>query len=209
MLRRSVTRLAAFTLVAVALLAAACGDDDDGAATVDDVYVGALETRLAVEEEGLEVVRVEDNSPVSSSGLARGDVITAVDGERMEDPDELDALLAELAQTHDAGDKVVIAASGEEFTVRLAANIYLGAQLLAPVGGDRGARVGGVPGGTPADAAGLQRDDLITAVDGDPVSSSNQLIQALAEHQPDDEVELTVSRGAEELTVPVTLQPRG
>jgi S1-C subfamily serine protease len=206
--------LASIALV-VALAAAACGDDDDdGERSANDVYFGALETRPAAGgEPGLEVVRVEPNSPASSSGLQRGDVITTVDGEATVEAGELSSLLAELSETRDAGEKVEIAARRGSrpriFTVRLAANVYVGAQLLAPPKGEAGARVGGVPGGTPADGAGLRRDDLITAVDGRPISGSNQFIQELAGYAPGDEIELTLSRASEELTVSLTLEPRG
>jgi putative serine protease PepD len=62
------------------------------------------------------------------------------------------------------------------------------------------------PGG-PADKAGLQPGDVITAIDGKPVSDSNELIVQIRSKVPGDAVELTYLPGGErpERTVKVTL----
>jgi S1-C subfamily serine protease len=44
----------------------------------------------------------------------------------------------------------------------------------------------------PADAAGLRRGELITAIDGDPIEGPQDLVGAIAEHEPGDQVTLTV-----------------
>jgi S1-C subfamily serine protease len=44
----------------------------------------------------------------------------------------------------------------------------------------------------PADAAGLRRGELITAIDGDPIEGPQNLVGAIAEHEPGDQVTLTV-----------------
>jgi S1-C subfamily serine protease len=51
---------------------------------------------------------------------------------------------------------------------------------------------------SPADTAGLTSDDLITAIDGEPVQSPRSLVQAVAERQPDDTLELTVIQPGQE-----------
>ncbi|WP_338325604.1 S1C family serine protease [Streptomyces hoynatensis] len=74
-----------------------------------------------------------------------------------------------------------------------------------------GARVAGSPGrpgvvpGGPADEAGLREGDLITAVDGERVRTGDELIVKIRSHRPGDELTLTVERGDQELSVPVTL----
>lgn len=57
----------------------------------------------------------------------------------------------------------------------------------------------------PAAAAGLQAGDVISAVGDVAVSNFDELVAALAEYSPDDEVDLTVQREGEAVTVAVTL----
>jgi len=47
--------------------------------------------------------------------------------------------------------------------------------------------------------------DLITAIDGRPVQTVDDLLSAVEEHEPGDAVELTVIRDGKEITVPVRL----
>ena len=74
-----------------------------------------------------------------------------------------------------------------------------------------GARVAGSPGrpgvvpGGPADEAGIEEGDLITAVDGERVRTGDELIVKIRSHRPGDELTLTVERGDREFTVEVTL----
>lgn len=59
----------------------------------------------------------------------------------------------------------------------------------------------------PADAAGLQADDIITAVDGE-TATADQLTGLLAEYSVGDEVTLDVLRGDETIAIIVTLANR-
>ena len=68
-----------------------------------------------------------------------------------------------------------------------------------------GALVAEVNEGTPAAEAGLQVNDIVTAVDGDAVTSADGLIIALREHAVGDKVTLTVVRGNDTMDVDVTL----
>lgn len=65
--------------------------------------------------------------------------------------------------------------------------------------------VGAVLQGSPAGVAGLQRGDVITAVNGQPLTDESSLPQALSQHQPGDTVTLTVVRGEQSQDVSVTL----
>ncbi|MGH7570250.1 MAG: Do family serine endopeptidase [Gemmatimonadota bacterium] len=60
----------------------------------------------------------------------------------------------------------------------------------------------------PARRAGLQPLDVVLEVEGRTVSTPSELQQAIAFHEPGDEVELTVWREGEEETVEVTLGER-
>ncbi len=62
--------------------------------------------------------------------------------------------------------------------------------------------------GSPAAAAGLQPGDLITAVDGKAISSTEQFIQTVDTYHPGDKVTMTVQRGGNTLQIKVTLGTR-
>ena len=71
--------------------------------------------------------------------------------------------------------------------------------------GTAGAQVVTVATGAPADQAGLKVGDVITAVDGTPVTSSTQLAQRIRAHQPGDQVTLTYTRNGASAQVQVKL----
>ncbi|MCY4409591.1 MAG: PDZ domain-containing protein [Caldilineaceae bacterium] len=58
---------------------------------------------------------------------------------------------------------------------------------------------------TPASGAGLQRGDILLAIDGDMVNTAAELRHVILMRDPGDTLELTVKRGDEELTMTVTL----
>lgn len=80
------------------------------------------------------------------------------------------------------------------------------AQLDLPV--QSGALVAAVMPGTPADDAGLQEDDIITAVDGTSLAVDNSLRYVLTQYQPEDTVELTIQRGDQEVIIEMELGTR-
>ncbi len=71
-----------------------------------------------------------------------------------------------------------------------------------------GAFVSSVEPNTPADNAGLQPDDIITAVDGVSLAQDNSLRYILTQYRPGDRVELTVQRGGQTVTVEMVLGER-
>jgi putative serine protease PepD len=73
---------------------------------------------------------------------------------------------------------------------------------------DGGARIAEVRPGTPAEEAGLEAGDVVTAVAGAEVGSADELRRLVDARKPGDEVELTVERGGETVTVDVTLGTR-
>lgn len=69
---------------------------------------------------------------------------------------------------------------------------------------DGRARIRNVAPGSPAEAAGLDRDDVVVAVDKHVVNLAG-FIQAVSQHKPGDTVRITVIRMGELKEIPVTL----
>jgi S1-C subfamily serine protease len=71
-----------------------------------------------------------------------------------------------------------------------------------------GVRITSVGDGTAAAAAGLAEGDLVTAIDGEPVESTGELVSELRSRVPGDTVTLTVQRGGETVELQATLGDR-
>ena len=84
---------------------------------------------------------------------------------------------------------------------------YLGVSIGDSTTGS-GALIGTVRAASPAAKAGLKSGDVITALNGSSISNANQLTTAISEHQPGDELHLTVMRGGSTLKLDATLGTR-
>ncbi len=71
-----------------------------------------------------------------------------------------------------------------------------------------GVRLSQVDKDGPAQKAGLQVDDVVTAIDDQPVTSAEELIVAVRTHRPGDRITLTYERGGQQSTAEVTLGSR-
>jgi S1-C subfamily serine protease len=80
------------------------------------------------------------------------------------------------------------------------------AQLDLPA--EEGALITSVLAGSPAEQAGLEQGDAVTAVDGESITDADQLIGVLGDKDPGDRVELTLVSSAGERTQSVTLEQR-
>jgi hypothetical protein len=84
---------------------------------------------------------------------------------------------------------------------------YLG--TVPDMAGDSGGvKLSGVRAGSPAEKAGLQRDDIITRIGDMPIPDLQAMTDALRAHKPGDLVPVTVQRDGKPLTVTVTLGTR-
>jgi putative serine protease PepD len=91
-----------------------------------------------------------------------------------------------------------ILATGKARYPVIGANVNTGAQ-------SEGAQVVDVPSGTPAAAAGLQKGDVVTSVDGKSITDGISLIVAIRSHQPGETIILEVKRSGRDKRVEVTL----
>jgi putative serine protease PepD len=75
--------------------------------------------------------------------------------------------------------------------------------------GNAGAQIATVAPGSPADQSGLKAGDVVTAVDGQSVTSAAQLAQQVRAHQPGDQVTVTYTRNGASAQATVKLGSRG
>lgn len=73
---------------------------------------------------------------------------------------------------------------------------------------DRGAIITNVADDSPAEEAGLQKDDIIIAVDSESIDRAADLTRAIADHRAGDEVTVKVLRDGQEKDLTVTLDSR-
>lgn len=84
---------------------------------------------------------------------------------------------------------------------------YLGIRTEVTRGGET--IVASVESGGPADKAGLQAEDVITAIDGQSIDADHSLVDTLIfGHKPGDSVTLTIDRNGTSVTVKVQLGTR-
>jgi putative serine protease PepD len=81
----------------------------------------------------------------------------------------------------------------------------IGAQVRTGGAESVGALITEVNKDTPAEEAGLLKDDVVTEVDGKPVTDGIALIVAIRTHQPGETIEFTVMRDGSEKAVKITL----
>jgi putative serine protease PepD len=79
---------------------------------------------------------------------------------------------------------------------------------VADSGDLAGVRLSSVTGNGPADRAGLRKDDVVTKIDGQRVSATEELIVAVRSHRPGDRVTLTYQRNGQLREAEVTLGSR-
>ncbi len=153
------------------------------AAFVIFVLIGITGIPEAVAEVSL--AQVFEGSPADVAGLQVGDVVTHVDGERVETVSQFedavedqDELLLRVKRGDETFDAVVVPGPFDAGGVK--------EQVL----------IARISEGTPAEAAGLEADDVIIAVDGQPVIDIDMLVDYTDERE-DVPIQFTIARGAD------------
>jgi S1-C subfamily serine protease len=185
--------------------------------------------RFFLRSEGALVAKVAEDGPAAKAGITAGDLILSVDGTAVGAEESLAGLIA----AKKAGDAVTLSvqspgAPAREVKVTLGKkpgtdSAWLGVEYTAaPPRGPWDGRGGGpfegfgmtsgvlvarVAEDGPAARAGVQQNDLITAVEGVRVSSPQAVSEAVAARAPGEKVTLTVTRmpDAKEMKLEVTL----
>lgn len=185
-------------------------------------------------QQGALIDAVFANTPADEAGLQAGDIITAINNKPIDQKFDLRQRIAEYAP----GDSVELSVLRGETVlskpitlteygrVLMSLNIpldvevsyaYLGVRyepIDAELARDeeltlqQGALVREVVDGGPADAAGLQAGDIITAVDDKTIDDKNTLQNLIFVHMPEQSVQLTIQRAQDVLTFSVTLGKR-
>jgi S1-C subfamily serine protease len=207
---------------------------------------------------GVLVVKVEPGSPAARSGIARGDIILAIDGADVATAAEMLKVLAPMRP----GDKVKVTVRHGDAKRTLTAELGesngradLGVYFEPPAAAGAtprpderpapdarpaprpapdtrpgpgthpmpranplprilaraGAQITGVTTGSPADKAGLERGDVITAVDGTILERDDNLAEMIGAHKPGDTITIEVlgtDRDSREVTVALGKNPQ-
>jgi S1-C subfamily serine protease len=105
-----------------------------------------------------------------------------------------------VIETLKAGQKVKTAymgVSGQTLDSSLASSLKLKVAT--------GVLVHAVTSGSPADRAGIKKNDVLQSVDGKKLGSAEDLVAAVRNHQPGDKVTFTIDRSGNAQTISVTL----
>ena len=126
-----------------------------------------------------------------------------------EDPDSTEAVDPRISFSHQSvWKRVAIVTAGPIFNLLFA---FVAFTLVLAIYGQRVpsdiAKVGGVMSGMPAAQAGLQVGDIVTAVDGKPIASWDELSNAIRASEGRT-VAMTVQRSGETLTIEITPQAK-
>src|SRR5438105_1717573 len=189
---------------------------------VHSAWIGAVTATITPEEakrtgvratRGAVVARVFSGSPAQSAGLRTGDVITAVFG-RPVDSREAFATYTATAPTGQPIELTVVRGStSQKVTVRPGDPPRdLGLQMLWEVAGlhvteSRGVVISEVAGDSRGQRIGLAPGDAIVGVNGNPITSTDQLNAELKKSAERSSVVLDVARGRYiySLTFPMAL----
>jgi len=161
---------------------------------------------------GVVVAEIDPGSPAAGAGLARGDVITRVDGREVHSRDEFE----QRVQDHAEGTKLVVTRrrDGSEEEVELVTAVFPAAQaddlawhlLGLGVGeGDDGLVVKRVRDGSPAAGIGVQRGDRLLGLGGAPLESLAAFRRKMIELRSARSTLLSIGRGPYQYNVQVGL----
>ena len=207
--------LGVVAIVETLLLVAAVHAQDNSSQPFLGITFGSADT-------GAVVTSVVPNSAAADAGLQRNDIITAVNGDKATAD-----TLADMVKSHAVGDTITLDVLRNNQTLNLDVTLqaqptqmplpqirsrivprngtYLGVTLNSA---DNGAVVTAVEAGSPAETAGLQVDDVITAINGKSVSSPADASAAIQGMNSGDSVTVSILRNGDTMDIQATLGSR-
>jgi len=170
--------------------------------------VGAIAPE-ADPETGIVIVRVAPDSPAAGAGVVRGDILLTVDGQQVNHLHDLWDALEErepgdhvnLTVLHGDEERALVATLDDRNGGSFLGLMSCGGPLDMPPFGRRilglGAVIIEVMADSPAEQAGLEVGDHITAVEGQRVDAENDLAALIAAHEPGDTVTVEIAQPGE------------
>jgi serine protease Do len=162
---------------------------------------------------GLKIQQVYPESPADRGGVKVGDLLTALDGKPVESREDFDTLLASLVPGKTV--ELTLRRRGADrtasvTTARLPEDLGLD-MLRRVVGmtvtkGRNGLTVADVIRESPADAKGIERGDLVLAVNGQKVTSMEELNREVQQSFGRSGLVVVVARGAYAYTLTFRLE---
>jgi S1-C subfamily serine protease len=136
------------------------------------------------------------------SGLRQGDTLLSSNGEPIQTQADFERL---AAANPDQPLPLVVRRTGKEMPIEVRprqivrnGRAHLGVRFDLDV--RNAAMVSSVTPGSPADTAGLRPGDILTIINGEPISSYQQVFQFLAALRPGDELDIRFTRRVENQT---------
>jgi S1-C subfamily serine protease len=180
------------------------------------------------EGDGVVIAEVVVDSPADQAGLQAGDIVTAVNGEELGSDDfgasvgsfepgdvitmtierdgesqDVEVTLGTAPETFGRRGQRGGRGDGDVFEFEFANRPFLGVSLNNT---DAGAEVQEVVADSPAEAAGIEAGDVITAVNGEAVTDAQSVVAAIAALEADTDVTITVERDGETQEFTATLE---
>jgi regulator of sigma E protease len=157
-------------------------------------------------EEPAVIGSVVPGSPAEQAGLRRGDTITTVGGQRVENWTDMDI---EIGMRPDRTVPITILRDGQTLALDVRTNAE-GRYEIGEIGvrPESGPIVTVVDPGDLAEGADLRVGDIIHAVDGEVMLSTEQAVEAISK-SAGREIAITVRRGSEDVQLRATPEERG
>jgi serine protease Do len=164
--------------------------------------------------------------PADQAGLVGGDVILKFDGQPIHEEDEIDELMSktpigktvEIEYLRDGQTKIAKLTTisqednrrlNREFERRPEGRAHFGYEdgdaerVQVPGTNIYGVRLGSILRSRPADLAGIKEGDIVTAFDGVPIRTTNEMLMRVRRALPYSTVKLTIVRKGENESDPV------
>lgn len=178
-------------------------------------FLGAVGTNVTQDKKTVPTLtQILPDSPADKAGLQAGDVLVQLEGKAVDNYDALLDVLRKkkigqnIALTYQRGDDTT------DLTIRLSprpgSNQQMPTVWLGVTGEDKDGNVllKTVVDNSPAAAAKLKADDVITALNGKQVASYEKLIEAIQKKADGESITLSVQRGDSSEDIKVTLANR-